>query len=160
LTEAEREYVTRAGTSLAYWWDATVRPDQANYLQGEPAAGTNAAGKAKVASAAASKVSPPQITPASTAAGTVPVNLYQPNPWGLFQVHGNVAEWLEDCWNGNYEGAPLNASAVRTGDCSRHVLRGGGWSLSAEEIRSAFRDFAMKDRRYVHVGFRIARDLT
>ena len=159
LTEAEREYVTRGGTSLAYWWGATVRPDQANYFQGQPAAGTNAAGKAKVASAAASKVSPPQITPASTVAGTVPVDLYQPNPWGLFQVHGNVAEWVEDCWNGNYEGAPLNGSAVRTGDCSRHVLRGGGWSSSAGEIRSASRDLSIRDHRYVHVGFRVARNL-
>jgi formylglycine-generating enzyme required for sulfatase activity len=158
LTEAEREYVTRAGKSLPYWWGATVRPDQANYFQGQPAANANGASKARVASTAVSKVPPPQITPAST--GTVPVNLYQPNPWGLFQVHGNVAEWVEDCWNANYEGAPLNASAVRTGDCSRHVLRGGGWSFSAQEIRSAFRDLSIRDRRYVHVGFRVARDLT
>ena len=82
LTEAEREYVTRAGTSLAYWWGATVRPDQANYFQGQPAADTNAASKARVASATASKASPPQISSVSTVTGTVPVTSTNPIPGG------------------------------------------------------------------------------
>jgi formylglycine-generating enzyme required for sulfatase activity len=159
LTEAEREYVARGGTSFPYWWGVTARPDQANYDPSQPPAGSQGSGKERVASAAVSKAYQPQISPASVVKGTVPVNLYQPNPWGLFQVHGNVAEWVEDCWNESYEGAPGNASAVNKGDCSRRVVRGGGWSYFAPAIRSAFRESAPKEDRYVHVGFRVARDL-
>ena len=57
-------------------------------------------------------------------------------------------------------GAPANTQAVKTGDCERRVLRGGGWSYWASDIRSAYRESARKENRYVHVGFRVARDLT
>jgi formylglycine-generating enzyme required for sulfatase activity len=164
LTEAEREYVTRAGTSSAYWWGGSVRPDLAHYdkVPQRPAVEQNGANKAKLASDAStvSKVSASPTDTSGPIKGTVPVHLFQPNPWGLFQVHGNVAEWVADCWNRSYMGAPLDSATVTTGDCERHVLRGGGWSYWASDIRSAYRESAHKENRYVHVGFRVARDLT
>ncbi len=155
LTEAEREFAARAGTSSAYWWGNTVRSDLANYekpLQ-QP---TTEANKAQAASM--TKTGPPQNPQFGQSGGTVPVHLYQPNPWGLFQVHGNVAEWAEDCWNRSYMGAPTTSSAAKTGDCDRRVLRGGGWSYRATDVRAAYRESARKESRYVHVGFRVARD--
>jgi formylglycine-generating enzyme required for sulfatase activity len=161
LTEAEREYATRAGTSSAYWWGNAVRPDMANYDKApqQAAAEKPVAGKPKLASATAAVAAAPTESPAATQ-GTVPVHLFPPNPWGLYQVHGNVGEWVADCWNRSYMGAPSDSAAVVTGDCDRHVLRGGGWSYWASDIRAAYRESAAKEDRYVHVGFRIARDLT
>ena len=64
---------------------------------------------------------------------TVPVDSFEANPWGLYQVHGNVWEWTEDCWNDSNTGNPGNGSARTTGDCSRRVLRGGSWVNSSAE---------------------------
>ena len=61
-------------------------------------------------------------------------------PWGLYDMHGNVWEWVEDCWNENYEGAPSDGSAWTSGDCIRRVLRGGSWVILPEHLRSANRD--------------------
>jgi formylglycine-generating enzyme required for sulfatase activity/uncharacterized caspase-like protein len=157
LTEAEREYVTRAGTTTPYWWGSTIRPDLANYdkTPDQPTSDQDLSTKARTASASPG----PGKSPTTKAKGTVPVDFYQSNPWGLFQVHGNVAEWVEDCWNRSYKGAPSDTSAVKTGDCNRRVLRGGGWSYWASDVRSAYRESARKENRYVHVGFRVARDL-
>jgi formylglycine-generating enzyme required for sulfatase activity len=164
LTEAEREYVTRAGTSSAYWWGNAARPDLTNYEMApeQPTPDKNGLSNGKLASAPSTvnKASASQTDSPASIKGTVPVHLFQPNPWGLFQVHGNVAEWVEDCWNRSYMGAPSDSAAVLTGDCERHVLRGGGWSYRASDIRSAYRESAHKETRYVHVGFRVARDLT
>jgi formylglycine-generating enzyme required for sulfatase activity len=158
ITEAEREYISRAGTSTAYWWGDAIRPELANYDKREQA--PNRGGQAKVANAAQRPAArTDSIIPESPQGGTVPVHLYQPNPWGLYQVHGNVAEWVEDCWNRSYMGAPRDRSAVRTGDCGRRVLRGGAWSYWPSDIRAAYRESAPKDQRYFHVGFRVARDL-
>jgi formylglycine-generating enzyme required for sulfatase activity len=164
LTEAEREYVTRAGTSSAYWWGNAARPDLTNYeiAPEQPTLDKNGLSKGKLASTTSkvNKASASQTDSSGGIKGTVPVHLFQPNPWGLFQVHGNVAEWVEDCWNRSYVGAPSDSAAVMTGDCERRVLRGGGWSYRASDIRSAYRESAHKENRYVHVGFRVARDLT
>ena len=158
LTEAEREYVTRAGTSSPYWWGDTARPEQANYYLEQSGSDPMESTKAKLASVG-NKVGALSAVP-SPAKGTVPVHLYLPNPWGLFQVHGNVAEWVEDCWNRSYMGAPANSAAVTTGNCDRRVLRGGSWNYRATDLRSAYREFAPKDARYAHVGFRVARDIS
>ena len=59
--------------------------------------------------------------------GTVPVGSYPPNGFGLHDVHGNVWEWVGDCWNDDYHGAPSDGSAWTAGNCGRRVLRGGAW---------------------------------
>lgn len=160
LTEAEREYVTRAGSSTAYWWGETDRPDLANYYRPPHQSLVDVAPAHNAVANKASTVATVSAPPVSQDDGTVPVYEYQPNPWGLFQVHGNVGEWVEDCWNTNYTAAPTNSTAVKTGNCKRHVLRGGGWSYKASDIRSAYRESAPEEERYVHVGFRVARDLS
>jgi formylglycine-generating enzyme required for sulfatase activity len=87
LSEAEREYVARAGTGTPFWWGASITPAQANY---------NPTGEAYESAGAKS----------DWRRATVPVGSFQANPWGLYQVHGNVTEWCEDVAHFNYYGAP------------------------------------------------------
>jgi formylglycine-generating enzyme required for sulfatase activity len=141
LSEAEREYVTRAGTTTPFWWGSTITTDRANY---NPTAGV-------VYKGAESQGEYRQRT--------VTVDSFEPNPWGLYNVHGNVFEWTEDCWNETYEGTPADGSARITGQCNYRVRKGGDWG-SADSILRAdghFRDLA-GDRRYGN-GFRVARTL-
>jgi len=89
---------------------------------------------------------------------THPVGLKKPNAFGLYDMHGNVWEWTQDCWNDNYSGAPKDGSAWTTGDCSLRVARGGSSNGDPQDMRSAFRD----ELTYLRIdtfGFRIARDL-
>jgi formylglycine-generating enzyme required for sulfatase activity len=92
---------------------------------------------------------------------TVPVDSYQPNLWGLYQVHGNVWEWVEDCWHKNYNGAPDDGTAwLKGGNCRGHVVRGGSWNDGFQSgLRSANRSWGFTGSRYVFIGFRIARTL-
>jgi formylglycine-generating enzyme required for sulfatase activity len=103
LTEAEGEYVTRAGTTTPFWWGSSISKGRANYDSSYGLAG----------------FAPVQRT--------APVDAYAPNSWGPYQVHGNIWEWTEDCWNNDYLGAPTDGSAWTAGDCSIGVLRGGSW---------------------------------
>ena len=109
----------------------------------------------------------------------VPVGSYAPNPFGLHDMLGNVAEWCEDCWNTNYAGAPADGSAWLSGDCDRRVLRGGHWASDAEGFRTGIVPHALRaasrwvgppptnrirrllkeGSRDVVIGFRVARDL-
>jgi formylglycine-generating enzyme required for sulfatase activity len=110
LSEAEREYVTRAGTRTPYWWGSSMSGSQANFQRD---------GKLEYQ--------------------TVEVDAFAPNPWGFYQVHGNVWEWTEDRWNANYRGAPADGSAWTAGDCDSRVVRGGSFETGPREIRSATR---------------------
>jgi formylglycine-generating enzyme required for sulfatase activity len=90
---------------------------------------------------------------------TTEVGAYPTNPWGLYGMHGNVWEWVEDCWNESYQGAPSDGSAWTSGNCGRRVLRGGSWVNTPGFLRSAFRNRGSPVSRGVDVGFRVARTL-
>ncbi len=91
--------------------------------------------------------------------GTAPVGSVEPNPFGLYDVLGNVWEWTEDCWNDNYLGAPADGSAWRSGYCSYRVLRGGSWYWDEPGSRSAVRGWSLVGFRAKNVGFRVARNM-
>ena len=90
---------------------------------------------------------------------TGPVGRYAANGFGLYDVHGNVQEWVQDCWNSRYSGAPDDGAAWTDGDCTRRVLRGGSWSMSRWDLRSARRRSNPSDLRDYGIGFRVARTL-
>ena len=88
---------------------------------------------------------------------TRPVGQKLANAFGLHDVHGNVWEWVQDCWNASYAGAPLDGSAWERGDCSRRLLRGGSWNFIPEFARAASRFRLDATVRGDDVGFRVAR---
>jgi formylglycine-generating enzyme required for sulfatase activity len=87
---------------------------------------------------------------------TVAVGSFQPNAFGLYDMHGNVSEWVQDCWNENYNGAPSDGSAWLTGDCGRRVLRGGSWFVIPRALRVANRLKSASGSRDSW-GFRVGR---
>ncbi len=91
---------------------------------------------------------------------TAPVGSFPANPFGLYDMVGNVWEWTEDCWNVSYQGAPADGSPWTSGDCSRRVVRGGSWDVNPDILRSAARGRYITDFRDVFLGFRVARTLT
>ena len=134
LSESEWEYVARAGTTTRYHWGDEIGHNRAN---------CNGCG---------SRWDDEK---------TAPVGSFSANAWGLYDVHGNVWEWVGDCWNDSYTGAPADGSAWARGDCAKRVLRGGSWSLSPRSLRSAYRfRYSTGFRLNYFFGFRIARTLT
>jgi len=89
----------------------------------------------------------------------VPVGRYAANPFGLHDMHGNVWEWVEDCFANTFSGLATNGSASTAGDCSRRVLRGGTWVFSPQNLRSALRGLSDPTDRGGDIGFRLARTL-
>ena len=89
---------------------------------------------------------------------TAEVGRYQPNSFGLYDMHGNVWEWMEDCWNEYYNSAPSDGSAWMHGDCGFRVIRGGSWSRSPRYLRSATRYSSTRSFRNDFLGFRLAQD--
>ncbi len=136
LSEAEREYVTRAGRRTPFWWGSSITPDLGNYDGNYTYAGGQKG---------------------EYRAKTMPVQSFKPNPWGLYQVHGNVWEWVEDCWNDAYAGAPTDGTAWTTLACTSRVLRGGSWVDVPQFLRAAYRNWYLPDIRSSDVGFRVAR---
>ena len=135
-SEAEWEYAARAGTTTARWWGDAIGVGNANCH----GCGSNWDNKL--------------IAPAGS---------FGPNPFGLYDILGNVWQWNDDCWNENYVGAPKDGIAWKTGDCKKRVMRGGSWSNSPVFVRSAMRtsgDASGRDYDYAtYVGFRVARSL-
>ena len=89
---------------------------------------------------------------------TAEVGRYQPNSFGLYDMHGNVYEWVEDCWNESYRYAPRNERAWMQGDCRRRVVRGGSWFSGPRSLASAIRGQHSRSHRFVTLGFRLAQD--
>ena len=136
LSESEWEYVARASTVSPYYTGNTVSTDQANY-DGNYMYGSEVSRMSRE--------------------HTLPVGSFGANAFGVHDVHGNVWEWVEDCWNATYLGAPADGSAWRSGDCSRRVLRGGSWLDPPRFLRSANRTSSSAANRDVNIGFRVAR---
>ena len=90
----------------------------------------------------------------------MPVGSFPANAFGLHDMHGNVREWVEDCWHGSYDGAPADGRAwVWGGNCSARVVRGGSWDDAPRKLRAAGRDRNPPGLRSFTVGFRVARTL-
>ena len=89
--------------------------------------------------------------------GTALVGTRQPNSFGLHDMLGNVWEWMADCWNDNYSGAPTDGSAWTTGNCSRRSLRGSTWASDPSYVRAAQRAWGGAGSRSRGTGFRVAR---
>jgi formylglycine-generating enzyme required for sulfatase activity len=140
LTEAEREYVTRAGTTTPFWWGSAITPDQANY---DGTAVIYAGGGRQGA-----------LRGMTTGVGS-----FQPNPFGLYDVHGNVSEWVEDCFRLDYADAPADGSAWTVPGCGVRVRRGGSWINSPWNLRAAFRQRGAPAVRDITTGFRVARTI-
>jgi formylglycine-generating enzyme required for sulfatase activity len=132
LTEAEWEYAARAGTTTAYSWDDEIGKNNAN---------CNGCGS--------------QWDNRQPA----PVGSFIPNAFGLYEMLGNVSEWVQDCYHGNYKGAPTDGSAWTEGECTRRVVRGGRWVNNPDLVRSASRDWGSTNNRSGSLGFRLGRTL-
>ena len=133
LSESEWEYVARAGTTTRYHWGDAIGRNLANCR----GCGSRWDGE-----------------------GASPVGSFGENAFGLHDVHGNVAEWVEDCRNDSYAGAPNDGSAWKSGDCSWHVLRGGTWDDDPRGLRAAIRNSLILGIRVGGFGFRVARTFT
>ena len=139
LSEAEWEYVARAGTTTPFHTGRTISTDQANY-DGDYTYGSGHEGRYRKK--------------------TIPVASFAANGFGLHDVHGNVWEWVEDCWHGSYADAPENGIAwTWEGDCSVRVMRGGSWYRPPSDLRSGFRRRRGTSNRDETYGFRVARTL-
>ena len=138
LSESEWEYAARAGTTTTYAFGATISPQQANFDGSSDGSGPSEANRQR----------------------TLPVGSFPPNAFGLYDMHGNVDQWVEDCWHNEYTAAaPADGSAWLDGECGGRVLRGGSWEDSRSELRSAARTGEFKDKSSYADGIRIARDL-
>ena len=152
LSEAEWEYAARGNTTNKRHWGDSAN-DGCEYANGADLTG---------------ETDLPGWTVANCADGhsyTAPVGSLLPNSFGLHDMLGNVAEWVADCWNDNYVGAPADGTAWMNGDCSRPILRGASWHDDPKFLRSAnrygfyFLGNDSKNARYRNFGFRVARKI-
>jgi formylglycine-generating enzyme required for sulfatase activity len=92
---------------------------------------------------------------------TLEVGSFEPNAFGLHDMHGNVWEWVEDCYKDSYTGAPVDGSAAISGDCTYRVMRGGSWNSEPMQLRSAHRIMSQPNQRILrNDGFRVRRPLS
>jgi formylglycine-generating enzyme required for sulfatase activity len=138
-SEAEWEYAARAGSSTARPWGDGIARENANYGTDKCCAG-RADGKDRWLY-------------------TSPVGVFPPNAFSLYDMLGNVWQWVQDCGHADYIGAPADGSAWSQGDCSTHMVRGGAWFQSPDLVRSAARAADRSDFRIGDIGFRVARSL-
>ncbi len=137
-SEAEWEYAARAGTETPFHFGERITTDQANF-NGNSTYNGSAKGEYRKK--------------------TVAVGSFPANAFGLHDVHGNVWEWVQDCWHDDYKGALDDGSAWESGECAGRSLRGGSWSYRPGWVRSAYRFGGGLAGRFGSVGFRLARTL-
>ena len=147
-SEAEFEYALRSGSSARFpWGDGNPDKPRGNFT-GE---GDRSPSKRSWSLAF------PHYSDGFW--GPAPVRSFPADAFALFDMEGNVSEWVEDCWHDNYVRAPRDSHAWVNPGCERHVIRGGSWGSDPDQVRSAFRISAPADTRSARVGFRVARDL-
>jgi formylglycine-generating enzyme required for sulfatase activity len=147
-SEAEFEYALRAGSTTRYWWGSGTPKSKVENLTGS----LDRSPSGRRWSHAFQGYSDGYWGPA-------PVMSFAPNAFGLYDMDGNVSEWMADCWHDNYIRAPLDGSAWMNPGCSVRVVRGGSWGSSPEQANSAYRQGADESVRSGRVGFRILREL-
>ena len=130
-TEAEWEYAARAGNTTKYSWGNKFGKNRTNCNK---------------------------LFCGDRWEYTAPVGSFSANSWGLHDLHGNVWEWVQDCWNDSYVGASTDGRAWTSGDCGLRVVRGGSWQYDAWNLRSAFRHKLTRSSRSNDQGFRLAQD--
>lgn len=130
-SEAEWEYAAKAGSLSLYWWGSRSGENNANCFN----CGSQWDNRS-----------------------TAPVGSFKPNAFGLYDVAGNVSEWVEDCFHSSYQGAPLDGSAWADPDCNERVVRGGAFSRPADAMRSTRRGAFDQNVRLEMLGFRVVRE--
>lgn len=147
LNESEWEYVARAGTTGRHHWTGADEASVCRY--------------ASVADSTHKGISPGMPTfPCSDGfAYTAPVGKFPANSFGVHDMLGNAWEWVEDCWNEGYAGAPDFSQPRLSGACTERVFRGGAWNSKPVTLRNAYRDRESKEDRHDNLGFRVARSL-
>lgn len=138
LSESEWEYAARAGTTTSFSTGRRITTDQANF-NGDLTHNGSRKGRSREK--------------------TISVGSFGENAFGLHDMLGNVWEWVEDCWNESYSGAPSDGLSRTSSDCSRRVLRGGAWGVAPWDLRSAVRSRVGTGNRSGSIGFRVARTL-
>ncbi|MEQ8506493.1 MAG: formylglycine-generating enzyme family protein [Rhodospirillales bacterium] len=131
-SEAEWEYAARAGSTTAFWFGDKEADGKINCR--------NCAG-------------------AVPGHRNGPVGMFEPNPFGLYDMHGNAYEWVSDCWVPHYQGAPRDGSPRVDGDCNIRVIRGGSWYYYARQSRSASRAKNAAAVKSYWLSFRVVREL-
>ena len=161
LSEAEWEYAARAGSSTAFPWENGVTHELANY--------------------GADECCSPRASGRDQWLNSSPVGSFPPNAFGLYDMQGNVMQWVQDCFSATYDGLPVDGSAYEsvttlnlsgdlavmngTSSCDYRILRGGDWNNPPDMIRPAARNFApppggtLKYYKSTGTGFRVARSL-
>jgi formylglycine-generating enzyme required for sulfatase activity len=147
-SEAEFEYVLRAGTQTPYPWGIGRPPRGAGNLTGD---GDRSPSGRSWQNAFRGF--------SDGAWGPSPVTSYLPGRFGLHDVAGNVSEWVADCWHTSYRRAPRDQRAWVNPGCRQRVVRGGSWASSPEQTRAAWRSGLDADTTNARIGFRVVRDL-
>jgi formylglycine-generating enzyme required for sulfatase activity len=147
-SEAEFEYALRAGSNTRYWWGDGSPSAAVENLTGEH---DTSRGRRQWSTHFAGY--------GDKFWGPAPVGSFEPNPNRLFDMGGNVGEWVMDCWHDSYIRAPEDGSAWVNPGCKMRVIRGAYWASSPDQARSAYRVSAQPERRDARIGFRILRDL-
>jgi formylglycine-generating enzyme required for sulfatase activity len=168
-SEAEWEYVARAGTKTPYWWGTSISSRDANFFGFDDGRPPDAARFARERAAWERRGAFPALRehhftgqssegPRMYSQTTVPVARYEANPWGLHQVLGNTWEWVEDDWHPSYARAPADARAWCEAPRAEHrVIRGGFWRVAPSDLQVTARAGCAAELRGNLIGFRVAR---